>query len=432
MAQVKELLVPDLGNYTDVPIVDILVTAGDKVEKDEALLTIESEKAVMDIPSEYSGTIKEIKLKVEDKVSAGDLIGTIEVMEIIEESRKNIKKSEEVSPGLLPPAQENLSSPVDDPASSTVAAEKEQAISSVKVGDLIHASPAVRLNARELGADISKISGTGPNQRITKDDVKKYIKNILSSEAGQTTKSALTVSSEFFAPFGSVEVRELSRIQRISSRKMTESWQSIPHVTNFDEADITELESFRKQLNKECENNPKFTILPFFLKVFVSVLKNHPKLNASVGTGNTIIYKNFYNIGCAMDTPEGLVVPVIKKADTKSVRELAGEIIILQNKALENKLTMDDLTGSTISVSSLGSISVTGFTPIIKHPDAAVIGISKAQWKPVYEKEDNNFIPRFILPFSVSYDHRIIDGAVAARFTRELALALSDIRRILL
>lgn len=406
-----ELKVPDIGGSTNVNIAEVYVKAGDKIVKDDNIMMLETDKATMDVPAEQSGVIKNVIIKAGDKVSEGDLILMLDVEDSA--SSSNIP-----SLGL---AEIKVESP-----------EQVNAQSFAKA----HASPSIRKLARELGANLGKIVGSGNKGRITEDDVKSYIKGVMTGQATAVSGGAaigldlLPWPNVDFAKFGEVEVKELSRIKKISGSNLARNWIMIPHVTQFDEAYITELESFRKQLNEEHKKiDVKVTPLAFLIKACVYALKQFPEFNASLD-GDKLVYKKYYNIGFAADTPHGLVVPVLKDADKKGVVTIAKETSELARLARDGKLKPNDMQGGTFTISSLGGIGGTAFTPIINAPEVAILGVSKSAVKPVWDGKV--FQPRLVLPLSLSYDHRIIDGALAAKFTSYLSKMLTDIRHLVL
>ncbi|KGD10878.1 dihydrolipoyllysine-residue acetyltransferase [Burkholderia pseudomallei] len=408
-----DVKVPDIGDYKDVPVIEIAVKIGDTVEKEQSLVTLESDKATMDVPSPAAGVVKDIKVKVGDAVSEGSLI-------VVLEASGGAAVS---APQAAAPA------PAQAPAP---AASGEYRAS--------HASPSVRKFARELGVDVSRVTGTGPKSRITKDDVTAFVKGVMTGQraapgaaaapAGGGELNLLPWPKVDFSKFGPFEAKPLSRIKKISGANLHRNWVMIPHVTNNDEADITELEALRVQLNKEHEKaGVKFTMLAFVIKAVVAALKKFPTFNASLD-GDNLVFKQYYHIGFAADTPNGLVVPVIRDADKKGLVDIAKEMAELSKAAREGKLKPDQMQGGCFSISSLGGIGGTHFTPIINAPEVAILGLSRGQMKPVWDGKQ--FVPRLTLPLSLSYDHRVIDGAEAARFNAYLGALLADFRRIIL
>ncbi len=425
MAEIKNVLVPDIGDYKDVSVIEVMVKVGDSIAAEDTLLTLETDKAAMDVPSPFAGVIKELKLKVGDKVSQGSLILTLE----------------SVAGGAAQPAAAPVAAPVAAAPAAVVAPAAPKAaaviapivpvVAPVPPGSKAHASPAIRRFARELGVDISQVPGSGDKGRVTKDDVQNYVKAVVSAPRGATGSGGLQVLATpvvDFAKFGEVDIKPLSRIKKISGANLHRNWVTIPHVTQFDEADITEMEAFRKDLGAEyAKQNIKITPLVFLLKAVVKALQQYPDFNASLdASGENLVYKNYFHIGVAVDTPDGLMVPVLRDVDKKGLVQLAKELGEISAKAREKKITAADMQGGCFSISSLGGIGGTAFTPIINAPEVAILGVSRSNMKPVYK--DGEFVARLMLPLSLSYDHRVIDGALAARFTAYLAKVLSDIR----
>ncbi|RKX79631.1 MAG: branched-chain alpha-keto acid dehydrogenase subunit E2 [Spirochaetes bacterium] len=412
---IVEIKVPDLEGSTDVGVVEVYVHIGDTVENETPLISLESDKAVMDVPSPLSGIIKEIKVSEGDNVNAGDVIALAEVIEKVTEEIKDVIKE---------------AKPQEEPAHQ---APENETASEGKY----HATPSVRSLARELGVDLGNVKATGPKGRITREDVSSLVKNIMSgSSTGSVPAGPFTlppIPTADFEAFGDIETEDLSRIKRISGPHLHRNWLGVPHVTQFDDADITDLEAFRKEMNAENarENGPKISPLIFIIKAVVQALKTYPDFNSSLAVdGTSLIRKKYYNIGIAVDTPGGLVVPVIKDADNKGVLELAEVLVDLSFRAREEKLKSNEMKGGTFSISSLGGIGGTYFTPIVNAPEVAILGLSRAAMKPVWDGSE--FKPRLVLPFSLSYDHRVIDGASGARFTSYLSKLLGDMRRALL
>ena len=418
--------VPDIGNNKDVSIIEVLVQAGDIIKPETSIITLESDKAAMEIPSPRGGEVKQVLVKVGDKVSRGSpiliLVGAA---------------GGSTPPAPAQPKPATLTTPVSRPAappsrpspSPLTEAVEEYGPSTGKP----HASPAVRRFARELGANVEKIKGTGPKGRILKDDVQAYIKSRLQApETGSFGLNLIEAPDIDFAQFGPIETSPLSKIRKLTGANLHRNWVSIPHVTLSEDADITDLEAFRVSLKAEAEKQKlKVTLLPFLIKAVVAALKAYPRFNASLATnGEDLIFKQYYHIGVAIDTPEGLVVPPVRDADRKSVFELAKELAELSERARARKLRAPELQGGTFTISSLGGIGGTGFSPIINAPEVAILGVCKSQTKPVWQ--NGQFAPRLILPLSLSFDHRVIDGADAARFCVYLAQVLGDLRRVLL
>jgi pyruvate dehydrogenase E2 component (dihydrolipoamide acetyltransferase) len=427
VAEMKNVLVPDIGDYKDVSVIEVMVKVGDSIAAEDTLLTLETDKAAMDVPSPFAGVIKELKVKVGDKVSQGSLILTLENAA---GSAKAVELVAPVAAAPAAPAAVVAVAPVAaQPAAAPVVAQTVQAVAS---GEKAHASPAIRRFARELGVDIAQVKGSGEKGRVTKDDVQNFVKAAINAPrgaaAGGNGLQVLASPVVDFAKFGAVEIKPLSRIKKISGANLHRNWVTIPHVTQFDEADISEMEAFRKDLGAEyAKQNIKITPLVFLLKAVVKALQQFPDFNASLdASGENLVYKNYFHIGVAVDTPDGLMVPVLRDVDKKGLVQLAKELGEISAKAREKKITAADMQGGCFSISSLGGIGGTAFTPIINAPEVAILGVSRSSMKPVYK--DGEFVPRLMLPLSLSYDHRVIDGALAARFTAYLAKVLSDIR----
>jgi len=430
----KDVLVPDIGDFKEVEVIEILVKPGDTVAKEQSLVSLESDKATMEIPSPEAGVVKELKIKVGDKVSEGSLLLMLEPGG---EAPAATAKSAEAKSA---PAREAVPAPAVVTRVEPVPSEPKEAVTS-----LPHASPSIRKFARELGVDLTRVRGSGPKGRIQIEDVQAFVKSAISENAAgrpaQATASAKGGSLPFnlpawpevdFAKFGPIETKPLSRIQKLSGPYLHRNWVSIPHVTQCDDADITDLEAFRKSQTVETEKKGfKLTMLAFMIKACVTALRQYPQFNASLDkSGDNLIVKKYYHIGVAVDTPGGLVVPVVRDVDRKGVFDIARELAEISKLAKDGKLKAGDMQGGTFSISSLGGIGGTYFTPIINAPELAILGVSRSAMKPVWNGKE--FVPRLILPLSLSYDHRVIDGAVAARFTTELTKILSDIRRTLL
>ena len=452
-----EVKVPDIGDFTDIPIIEIFVKPGDAVKAEDSLITLESDKATMDVPSPASGTIKEVRVKVGDKVREGSPIVIVDTSSADggDASGTNASKpaAAPTSASAPPAANAPAAAPAPPKASPAAAASAPSpmprpstASASVAVDDtafkLAHASPSVRKFARELGVDLSRVKGTGPKDRILQEDVQEFVKQAMTASAsgaagGVRSGSSLNLlpwPTVDFAKFGPIEERPLSRIKKISGANLARNWVMIPHVTQFDEADITGLEAFRVALNKENEKaGVKATMLAFLIKASVVALRKFPDVNASLVStpgGDKLVLKQYFHIGFAADTPNGLVVPVIRNVDQKGVLAIATEMSALSAKAREGKLGPADMQGGCFSISSLGGIGGTAFTPIINAPEVAILGVSKSAQKPVWDGKQ--FSPRLMLPLSLSYDHRVIDGAAAARFTVYLASLLADMRRAMM
>jgi pyruvate dehydrogenase E2 component (dihydrolipoamide acetyltransferase) len=482
MADLKEARVPDIG-HADVPVIEVLVKVGDRVEKEQSLITLESDKATMEVPAPFAGTVKELKLKVGDEVSEGAIIAILETDGAAVSASPSPSGGEGGGEGTISPSSSNKAdktsqsptstrpSPQSSPRGGEEANAKSDApmeekpapiagqgvqpgnapegdappsarppldASIVMPGDAPYASPAIRAFARELGVDIQQVKGSGRGGRIQREDVGAYVKHALASGARPVAGASASVGGlnllpwpkVDFAKFGEVEEKPLSRIQKISGANLARNWAMIPHVTQHDDADITELEAFRKKLGEE-NKDLKVTPLVFQIKAVVAALKQFPQFNASLDeSGEKLILKKYFHIGIAVDTPDGLVVPVLRDCDKKGLLDLARELGEISKKARDKKLGPAEMSGGCFSISSLGGIGGTGFTPIVNAPEVAILGVSKASMKPVWNGKE--FAPRLILPLSLSYDHRVIDGALAARFAAFLAAQLGDIRRLLL
>jgi pyruvate dehydrogenase E2 component (dihydrolipoyllysine-residue acetyltransferase) len=421
VAEVTQVAVPDIGDFSDVPVIEILVAAGDTVAAEDPLVTLESDKATMEVPAPVAGVVQEVLVALGDRVGQGTPLLTVSV------NGDAGAPAEPAAPGAVETAVEAEAESAPAPEPPPAAPPESSS------ADVPYASPSVRRLARERGIDLSAIAGTGRKGRITKEDLDG------SAAAPSAPAAADAPSAPAFAglppwpqvdhaAFGPVERVELSRIKRLSGPNLARNWVTIPHVTHNDEADITELEAFRKQTNAE-QSDVKVTMVALLVKASVAALKAYPDLNSSLD-GDALIHKHYWNIGFAADTPQGLVVPVIKQADQKGILEIAGELTELSGKARAGKLGMDDMRGSTFTISSLGGIGGTSFTPIINAPEVAILGATRSAMKPVWDGSE--FRPRLMLPLSLSYDHRVIDGALAARFTSHLVGVLSDLRRVLL
>ncbi|MBD3766807.1 MAG: dihydrolipoyllysine-residue acetyltransferase [Gammaproteobacteria bacterium] len=434
---IKPMLLPDIGDFKGVDVIEILVKEGDVVAVDDALLVLESDKATMEIPSPMAGKIVSLKVKVGDKVSTGVLIADIEADESVAAVQTTVAPQPTSAPPVAP-ASAPVSTAVQTPTPApTMPVEKP--INAPVAGAKAHASPSVRLFARELGVDLSLVTGTGVKGRISKDDVQAFVKGVMSgakalpNSAGAAGGMGIpSIKQPNFADFGEIASEPLSRIKKISGKHLHACWLNVPHVTQFDECDITEMEAFRTSLKEQAKaRGVGVTPLIFVIKAAIAALKKFPQVNASLSAdGENLILKQYYHIGVAVDTPNGLVVPVIRDADKKSVWELAEALKELSHKAREGKLSPADMSGATFSISSLGGIGGTQFTPIVNAPEVAILGVSKAKMQPVWN--GSSFEPRLIMPFSMSYDHRVIDGAQGVRFTTYLGQMLTDIRQLLL
>ena len=438
-----DVVVPDIGDFDEVAVIEVLVKPGETVKAEQSLITVESDKASMEIPSSHAGVIKELKVKVGDKVSKGSLIAVVEAAAGAAPAAAAPAPQVASTPAAAASPAELASPPVERTPPTAALPAHEPAASK---GKLPHASPSIRKLARELGVPLDEVPGTGLKGRITQDDVRNFVKGVMAGQVKtQAQKSAAPAAAAGggaglpgllpwpqvdFAKFGPVERKDLSRIKKISGANLHRNWVMIPHVTNHEDADITELEAFRVTLNKEYEKSGvKVTMLAFLIKACVAALKKFPEFNASLD-GDTLVLKQYFHIGFAADTPNGLVVPVIKDADKKGIVQIAKEMSELAAKARDGKLGPADMTGGCFSISSLGGIGGTYFTPIINAPEVAILGVCKSSMKPVWDGKA--FQPRLILPLSLSWDHRVIDGASAARFNTYLANVLADFRRVML
>ncbi len=422
--------VPDIGDFKDVPVIEVLVRPGDAVKPEDPLVTLESDKATMDVPAPSAGVVRELKVKVGDKVSEGSVILLLDAAKAVATAAgESAQADRPEAPSPVPPPAPPAAATT--PAAAPVAAVDDTAFRRA------HASPSVRAFARALGVDVTKVKGSGPKERILQEDVEGYVKQALAGTTAARAPSAAGAALNLlpwpqidFAKFGPVESKPLPRIKKISGANLHRNWVMIPHVTNHEDADITDLEAFRVELNKENEKaGIKVTMLAFLIKTCVAGLKRFPEFNASLD-GDSLVYKHYYHVGFAADTPNGLVVPVIKNADQKGVLTIAKEMGELSAKAREGKLGPADMQGGCFSISSLGGIGGTYFTPIINAPELAILGVSRSVTRPIWDGKQ--FTPRLILPLSLSYDHRVIDGAAAARFNSFLSAQLADLRRLLL
>lgn len=462
---VKEIRVPDLGDFKDVAVIDVLVRPGDAVQVDAPLLTLETEKATMDVPSTENGVIEQLHVQKGSRVSAGTVIATVRVSDAgvaasapppaAPPAAPKLQAGETAGTGapIRPAAMPASAAPAAQPAAvpeRTVQAPAPAPVSapaalppvSEEGMALAHASPSVRKFARELGADLGRIQGSGQKGRITEQDVKAFVKGMLAgasgAEAGGEPRGAASagrglppVALPDFAQFGAIEVRPLSRVQRISGPRLHASWVNLPHVTQFDEADITALEEMRKGLKQAADiAGVKLTPLAFIVRACVKALQQFPAFNSSLDErGENLVYKKYFHIGFAADTPHGLMVPVIRDANRKDIYEIARDVGALSQKARAGKLAAGEMQGGTFTISSLGSLGGTGFTPIINAPEVAILGVSRANTKPVFQ--EGGFVPRLMLPLSLSYDHRVIDGVAGARFMNFLVAALADVHGLI-
>ena len=432
MSEIIEIKVPDIGDFDGVEVIEVLVSAGDSINAEDSLITVESDKAAMEIPSSDAGVVKEVKVNIGDSVAQGSVVILLEASG--EAAVEEVKQEE-----LAAPVAESKSEPAPAPkaAPTPVVEHKPSPTASIDPVSFskAHASPAVRKFARELGVDLGKVNGSGRNARIVKDDIQNFVKLALSQPAAASGGSALGVEPMpvvDFSQWGEIETQPLTKINKLTGKFLHRNWVTIPHVTQFEEADITELEAFRKQSNAEyADQGIKFTMLSFIMKAVAAALKKYPRFNSSLDpSGENLILKNYFNVGVAVDTPNGLVVPVLRDVDQKSLIDISMELREISIKAREKKLKPSDMQGGCISISSLGGIGGTKFTPIVNAPEVAILGVSKADIKPIWNGKE--FEPRLMCPLSLSYDHRVIDGADGARFSTYLSHLLSDARRLLL
>ena len=450
-----EIKVPDIGDFTDVPIIEVFVKPGDAVKPEDPLIALESDKATMDVPSPAAGTVKDLKVKVGDRVSQGKVILVLDAAAAGDGNGAKAPSSAlaggngasaaaapapaaaPVAKAAEPAPAEQAAPPREAPAAAAPSPAPAPAPARIEneAFKQAHASPSVRKFARELGVDLSRVPGSGPKGRILQSDVQGFVKQAMSAPvAGASMRGAVLDLPPWpkvdFAKFGPVEVKPLPRIKKIAGANLARNWVMIPHVTQFDEADITDLEALRVQLNKEnAEAGIKVTLLAFLMKGCVAALRKFPEFNASLD-GENLVLKKYFHIGFAADTPNGLVVPVVRDCDKKGVLQIAQETAALAAKAREGKLAPAEMQGGSMSISSLGGIGGTAFTPIVNAPEVAVLGVSKSSQKPVWD--GTQFVPRLLVPLSLSYDHRVIDGATAARFTAYLGTLLVDMRRAML
>ncbi|MDZ7787386.1 MAG: dihydrolipoyllysine-residue acetyltransferase [Halofilum sp. (in: g-proteobacteria)] len=465
MSQTKDIPVPDIGDFDEVEVIEVLVSPGDTIAAEDSLITLESDKASMEIPSPEGGTVKEVKIKVGQKVKEGDTILTLEPAEEgdggsaaddeggkeaeeqeqqteeapAEDKKEPAKeaapddqkteKAEKSDRDSAPAGEEPTQPPRADsgPRSSPTAhIEQEKHLKA-------HASPGVRRFARELGVDLTQVQGSGRKGRVLKEDVKGYVKQTLEAPAAAGGGLGVPPMPEVdFSEFGEIETKPLTKINKLTGQNLHRNWVTVPHVTQFDKADITDLEAFRKELNAENKDSGvKITLVSFLIKAMVSALREFPRFNSSLDpAGENLIFKKYFHVGVAVDTPDGLVVPVLRDVDRKSLNDLARELMDVSQKARDKKLGPKQMKGGCISISSLGGVGGTAFTPIVNSPEVAILGVSKATTEPVWNGQE--FVPRLMLPLSLSYDHRVIDGAEAARFTTYVGRLLSDTRRMLL
>lgn len=433
MDQIKTVTTPDLGGAADVTVIEVLVKPGDKIEVDTPIVTLESDKATMEVPSTEAGVVKEIKVKVNDKISTGTVLITLEGSGAEKTAEAKSSAAEEAKPAATPPSEKQEAASETKKSAATSMPAPQVLTGTVQSTSDVHAGPGVRRLARELGVNLHLVSGTGPKQRILKEDVHLFVKTQLTQLQTAGASPSLPAAPVIdFSKFGPIDTQALSRIKKISGKNLQRNWMMIPHVTQFGEADITSLEDFRQAQKNELEKQKiKLTPLVFIMKAVVASLKAFPHFNASLdANGENLVMKKYFNIGVAVDTPDGLVVPVIRDVDKKGLTDLAKELAQVSEKARNKQLTPNDMQGGCFSISSLGGIGGTAFTPIINYPEVAILGVSKTAYKPVYQ--EGQFIPRLMLPLSLSYDHRVVDGADGARFIMHLTNMLSDIRNLLL
>jgi pyruvate dehydrogenase E2 component (dihydrolipoamide acetyltransferase) len=443
---IKEVLVPDIGNFDSVDVIEVLVKPGDTIAKDDSLVTLESDKASMDIPAPFAGTVTEVKIKVGEQAKQGSLILMLDTAADIAPAEKPAAKPTSTPVVSAVKVDEK---PVSIPEPSHPIAEPPQVIQPKQIpnpvaassvganGKLAHASPSIRKFARELGVNLTLVSGSGPKNRILQSDVQAFVKGELAKPRSENMGSGLTTLAMpviDFSQYGTIETKPLSRIKKLSGANLHRNWVTAPHVTQFDEADITDLEDFRKSMLADAEKRGvKLTLLAFLMKAVVNALRTYPNFNASLSPeGDSLILKQYYHVGFACDTPDGLVVPVVRNVNQKDVMDIARDLAELSAKARERKLKVEEMQGGCFTISSLGGIGGTMFTPIINCPEVAILGVSRASMQPVYNTTTKGFEPRLIMPLSLSYDHRVIDGADGARFTSHLRMMLSDVRRLLL
>jgi len=433
MSNLVEVKVPDIGDFDGVEVIEVLVSAGDTISVEDSLITVESDKAAMEIPSSHAGTVKEVKVNIGDTIAEGGVVLLLEAGEVAAAPVAEETKVEEAAPVVAEPAKAA-------PAPAPVVEQKPSPTAHIAVDNAAfkkaHASPAVRKFARELGVDLSKVSGTGNNGRVLKDNVQAFVKQALSSgaatPAGGTSLGVEPMPEIDFSQWGEIESKPLSKINMLTGKFLHRNWVNIPHVTQFDEADISGLEEFRKKANAEyADKGIKVTLLSFMMKAVVAALKEYPRFNSSLdASGTNLIQKNYFHIGVAVATPDGLVVPVIRDVDQKSLGDLAKELREVSIKARDKKLKPGDMQGGCFTISSLGGIGGTKFTPIVNAPEVAILGVSRSKIQPVWNGSE--FEPKLMCPLALSYDHRVIDGADGAAFTTYLSRMLTDVRNLLM
>ncbi|MDY0146904.1 MAG: dihydrolipoyllysine-residue acetyltransferase [Halothiobacillus sp.] len=438
---VKSVPLPDIGNFKDLPVIEVLVAVGDRVEAEQSLITLESDKATMEIPAPFAGVVKKVLVKTDDTVNVGDIIVEMDTQDTAspapepakaEPAASSVPAPEPAAPAPVKAAPAVAVAPTPAAAPANV---ENTPINAPTFGAAFHASPSVRAFARTLGVDLAKVTGTGVKGRIQKDDVTAFVKNALTQSSGPVAAAGGSIPplpNIDFSQFGEIETVPLSRIQKRSGKHLSTCWLNIPHVTQFDETDITDLEAFRQSLKARAEKaGVKLTPLVFILKAVARALADFPKFNASLdASGENLILKKYIHIGVAVDTPNGLVVPVIRNVDQKGLFELSAELAEVSARARDGKLSPEDMSGGCFSISSLGGIGGTQFTPIVNGPEVAILGVSRSKMSPVWNGE--TFEPRLMLPLALSYDHRVIDGAQGARFITSLSAVLSDLRELIL
>jgi pyruvate dehydrogenase E2 component (dihydrolipoamide acetyltransferase) len=434
----NEVVVPDIGDFKDIPIIEIHVKAGDTINAEDPLVTLESDKATMEVPAPDTGTVEQLLVKIGDRVSEGSPILVLKAGD--GEMKQPPSMVSQQEPAASPPPPSAVVAPPATPAAAAASSTASTAGNGMIAADFgqVHASPSVRRVARELGVDLSKIRGSGEKGRIIKDDVLTFLKGPSAAPAPAAAPAATggagipEIPAVDFSKFGPVETQPLARIKKLSGPHLHRAWLNVPHVTHQDESDITEIEAYRKELDTAAKDKGyRVTLLAFLLKASVSALKQFPEFNSSLSpTKDSLIVKKYYHVGIAVDTPEGLVVPVIRDVDRKGIHELSQEMGGISKKARDGKLSPAEMQGACFTISSLGGIGGTAFTPIVNAPEVAILGVVRSKMAPVWNGAD--FVPRMMLPVSLSYDHRVIDGALAARFTRHLCHVLEDVRRLVL
>ena len=432
MSDIIEVKVPDIGDFDEVEVIEVLVQAGDTIEPEQALITLESDKASMEIPSTHAGTVQEVFVKLGDNISEGMSILTLSFSGDTEVNIENTTDTKVEETEIIKPAEVTPDRNQQKIALTPQATEKETTPVTQSKGQ-IHASPSVRRFARELGVNVAKMTNaSGPKGRILKQDVKAFVKQALSNKSDQVGTGIPSIPAVDFTKFGEIEERPLSKIKKLTGINLTRSWLNVPMVTHHEMADITEMEAFRKSLKSEAEKRGvKVTFLAFIMKALVGALKDYPEFNTSLSSdGSSLILKKYYNIGIAVDTPNGLVVPVFRDVDQKNIYDLAEEMGNISSKAREGKLSPKEMQGGCMTISSLGGIGGTAFTPIVNTPEVAILGVTRSEMSPVWNGKE--FEPRLMLPLDLTYDHRVIDGAAAAKFMMALSGYLNDIRRVLL